>query len=136
MQIRNGIVIEDDFIAAFNDLMMRDMPVQQCHELSICLEELASHLSVLKRTKLTLIQKYASKDPRTEQFLMDPDGNVLFPDEKIKVKCATEINEIMSDHIDIPLTGPIVIYKDEKMTPRKYALLKDIIKVVDRPKEN
>ena len=130
MKIRNGVLIEDDFISAFQELMFRDMSVKQCHELSVCLEEIISHIGIVRRTKSTLIRKYAKKDG--DEFACDADGNLLFETPDEKKKCTTEIGEVMLDTIDIPLTDPVVFYADEVMTPRKYNLLKDIIQIVER----
>jgi len=131
MKLKNGIVIEDDFLLTFQELLNKDMPAKQCLELSTCLDELISHINVVRRTKRALIEKYAKKN-KDGEILSDEDGAILFDDDEKRQKCLSEINEIMNESIDISLSEPVKIYADEIMTPKKVRLLKDVIEIVER----
>jgi len=131
MKIKNGIVIEDDFLSTFQELLNKDTSAKQCLELSTCFDELLSHVNIVRRTKRSLIEKYAKKNNDGE-IQSDEKGAILFDDGEKKQKCLSEINEILNESIDIPLSETVKIYTDEIMTPRKVRLLKDVIEIVER----
>jgi hypothetical protein len=133
MTLKNIDVLHNEFLAAFERLMYRQMPAKQCLELSVCLDELTSHRNVAHKAKAVIIDKYGVKD-KEGKVVVDVRGNVNFKDDDTGAKCVAELKEIDEDTIEIPLTNKVTIYDDEEYAPIHLRLLKDVLNIIPRPK--
>jgi hypothetical protein len=132
MKIKNQYVIEDDFLAAFDGLLKKDMTAKQCLEMIQSIEVLTTHYKTLKNTQLTIVKKYAVLNDHGEVTFLD-GTKIAFKSLEDDIKCNKELVEIRQETIDIPLSSKIKIYDDDVSTPRKMWLLSDIVEIVDRP---
>jgi hypothetical protein len=132
MKIKNQYVIEDDFLAAFDELLKKDMTAKQCLEMIQSIETLTAHYKTLKNTQLTIVKKYAVLNDHGEVTFLD-GTKIAFKSLEDDSKCNKELVEIRQETIDIPLSSKIKIYDDDVSTPRKMWLLSDIVEIADRP---
>lgn len=134
MKIKNGLMMQEDFIPAYQDLLKRDILVKECLELNKCLQDFGGHIKALQSTRKNIIEKYAVKDedgaPKTND-----KGEALFKDVESAQACIKEMMELSDDTFEAKITNKIKIYDDEIFTGRKLALLEDIVEVVERPKK-
>jgi hypothetical protein len=133
MKISNGIVMADDFLLAFEELLSKEMPAKQCLEINQSLDELMGHYQILKRTQISIVSKYAVVK-EDGSILFDEKGKVVFKSQEDEQKCSAEIMEIREESIDIPLSNKVKIYDDFLTTPKKLFLLQDVVDVVERAK--
>jgi hypothetical protein len=132
MQVKNQVVIEDDFLVAFNDLLKKDMTAKQCLEMIQSTEPLTAQYKALKSAQLAIVKKYAVLDDKGEVKFLN-GVNIVFKSKEDESKCNTELLEIRKESIDIPLSTKIKMYEDDVSTPRKMWLLSDIVEMVERP---
>jgi hypothetical protein len=128
IRVQNSCIINDDFGVCFNELMKRDMPAKVCLELSQCIDKIQAQYEVLKRAQVTITKKYCVLDK--DGNIISTGNNVTFSDINKKVKCSAELDEIMKEYTDIPLSNKIKIKDTEMSTPYKMYLLRDIVEVV------
>lgn len=133
MKIRNGFIADPNFKVAFQSLFSKPVTAKQCLELNQAADELDAHLRVILKAKFQIMEKYASKDEAGKMKTED-NGEVIFPNEEVKTKCAGEVMEILNEEYDIPLTSKVVVYDDEILLPVHYSLLRDLIEIKERPK--
>ena len=133
MEIKNFKLIEDDFVPAFEELMYKQMPAKQCLELATCLDEIVTHVGILRQTRKTIVLKHATKDGKQESAQVT-EGTIIFPTPEAKQACTEETLEIMNEAFEIPLTERIKIKDSDLSTPRKMRLLSDVIEIVEDEK--
>jgi len=132
MQVKNQVVIEDDFLAAYNELLSKDMTAKQCLEMIQSTEKLTAQYKALKNTQLTIVKKYAVLDDKGEVKFLN-GVTIVYKSKDDEIKCNKELIEIRQESIDIPLSAKIKIYEDDVSTPRKMWLLSDLVEMVERP---
>lgn len=129
MKIKNSLVLNEDFIKAFSDLMLIGMPAKQCLEVSTCMDELATHSQIVIRARKAIVDKYCKKNedgaPEVEK------GDIVFETPELKKECLREVKEIEEEEIDLPLTKRIKIKETEIMTPLKIRVLQDVIDIIE-----
>lgn len=131
MNILNALVLEDDFIKAFDELLKKEMPAIQCMQVIQSFDELLNHYNILKRTQVAIVSKHAIIDDKGG-IKFDDKGNAIFKSKDAEKQCQEEIFEIRGESIEIPLADKIKIYDDDISTPRKLFLLQSLIDVVER----
>ena len=129
MKIKNKLFEEKDFIEALKTLATKEMSVVECEEFIGAVMKAEEHLVQLNETRKSLIRKRCSKDKDGEPVVKDDD--IVFPSEEEKKKCRTELNELQKLEFDFPFNHKIKLLCTDKLTPRKYSLLKEIIEIVD-----
>lgn len=129
IRVQNLAIINDDYLAYFNEMMKRDMPAKQCLELSECIDKIQGQFEVLKRAQIAITKKYCAVDKKSE-MKTDEKGAVIFDDINKKLKCNEELAEIFKQSIELPLTSKVKIKETETFTPYKINLLKDIVEIV------
>ena len=132
MQIKNIVLVDPEFAGAFESLMQKEMTVDKCLEMSEAVEALSEQASIINRARKAIVEKYAVIE--NGKVLPDDRGQVRFKDMASAEKCFTEVEELLSKETEIKLSEPLVIYDDEKMTPKKYNLLKSLVKIEKRNK--
>lgn len=133
MKIKNGFLLDPNFIPAFEYLQKKELTAKQCIEMNQIAEELSVQFRVLQKSKYQLMEQYSAKD-ENKKMRTEENGDVIFPDSVTKVKCQKEIIDLMNEEYDVPLTTKIKVYEDETMTPVYYNLIKDLVDIVPRPK--
>lgn len=129
MKVSNRLVLNEEFVKAFSELMLLRMPAKQCLEVSICMDELATQSKIILRARRSIADKYCKK---REDGTPEIEGdNLVFETPELKDECMKEIKEIEDEEIDIPLTNRIKIKETEIMTPLKIKLLQDIIDIIE-----
>lgn len=134
IKVKNAILLREDFIQNFNDLMKREMPAKQCLELSGCIDKLQAQFEVVKRTQIAITKKYAVVD-KEGNLVLDDKGGARFDNFQKSSKCMEELNEIYEQGVEIPLSSKVAIYEDEIYSPYKLNMLKDIIEIKPREKK-
>jgi hypothetical protein len=128
MLIKNRLIIEDEFVNAFTDLLSIKMIATKCLEVSSCIEDLGAQYNILIRTRRAIADKYCLKN-ESGVPVIDGKGNLLFETQELQKQCLKEINEVLDEQIDIALSDKIRIPKDAIMTPLRVSLLRDIIEI-------
>ena len=129
MKIKNSIIVHEEFIKAFSDLMNINMPIKRCLEVSAGIDDLSKHYNVLIRAHKAIADKYCKKDEEGKPLV--EDGNLVFENVELRKKFAEEINEIDNEEFDLLISETIKISSDTVMTPLRARLLKDIIEISD-----
>ena len=134
MEIKNSLIVNDAFFIAFQNLLKYKMPAKQCLELSSSVEEIAAQYSILKRAQRVIVEKYCLKN-EDDTPKIDEKENILFETPELEKTCRQEINEIMQETFEIPLTEKIELSATEKFFPIDIRMLRDVISVegVDIP---
>jgi hypothetical protein len=130
MKIANSLIINSDFITVFDDLLKKEMPAKQCMQVVTSFDELVAQHKVLRRTQKAIVERFAKLDKKgvAEQ---DATGKILYKSAKDEEECKSELSVILSDTTEISLSSKIKISEDERMTPLKLYLLKDIVEIVE-----
>jgi hypothetical protein len=129
MKIKNRLVLDEQFVKSFSELMIIGMPAKQCLEVSAAIDELSTHYNILIRARKAIADKYCKKGEEGEPIV--ENGNIVFEEEELKKKFLDELEEINNEEIDLPLTETVKIHKNQIMTPLKVKLLRDIIEIVE-----
>jgi hypothetical protein len=130
MLLKNSILLEEEFLKAFSDLMSVKMPAKQCLEVSSSIDEISAQFNIVIRARKSIADKYCKRNEKGDPSL-DSNGNIEFESEDFKKKCFEEIYEILEEGIDISLTSKIRIKNNEMMTPKKFKMLSALIELVD-----
>lgn len=130
MLIKNALIMNQDFIASFKNLLNIKMPAKQCLEVSGCIDDLSAQNTIVARARKAIADKYCLKNSEGNP-IPDSQGHITFENDDLKNKYFKEINEIFQEEIDLPLTKKIKISSDEILTPATVYLLKDIIEIED-----
>lgn len=128
MKLKNGLIANDNFISAFQKFFHYDMTAKQCLEFSASLDEVTSQYSILKRAQRVIVEKYCLKN-EDGSIKYDEQENVLFPSKEEEGKCKKEINEILKDEFEIPLSSKIKVKAEDKFQPLEIRMLRDIIEI-------
>ncbi len=132
MKIKNEVVAEDDFVAAFDELLKKPTPAKQCLELIKSITLILQHYKDLKKTQRSILLKY-SKTDGIGNILLDEKKQIVYKSLEDATSCQKEFSELHLEYLDIPLTNKVKIYEDEVSTGRKLFLLSDVVEVVERP---
>lgn len=131
MQIKSTYVMEQDFIHAFDELLMKPMPAKQCLEMITSSEKITEAYNRLIKAQLLILKQYCVvKENGDLEFT--PKGDIIFKDDASKVACNKEVADLKAEMLEIPLTTKVKVYSDDVSTPRKVFLLKDLIEIVER----
>lgn len=130
MKIQTGLIMNDDFLPCFIELMKREMPIKQCVAMSRSIEEISRQKVAVERVKQAFAAQFAEKDEKSGVLLKD--NIIQFSSEQAKQAYIAKYNEALMETFDIPLEEKIKIFEDEMFTPYKYALLQDVIEIVKR----
>ena len=128
MKIKNGLIISPEFSSAIQKLLKKEIPVSLCLEISTMIEEIDTQIKIVNRARQAVLEKYTKKDEKGK-YVVDDNGNAVFENENIKVKCLNELSDILNEEFDVALTSKIPLTKEDKMTPQEYILLKDLIEI-------
>ena len=132
MKIKNALILTEDFIPAFDELLKKSMPARQCLQMIESLDELINHDKILRMAQITIVKKYARVDEKGE-LVFAQNGDAIFDTPEKETECKKELHEIRDEFFEIPLEDKVQIYEDDVSTPRKLFLLKDIVEVISRP---
>jgi len=130
MKVANSLIINSDFITVFDDLLKKEMPAKQCLQVVTSFDELVAQHKVLRRTQKAIVERFAKLDKNgvSEQ---DATGRILYKSANDEEACKAELSVILAESIEISLSSKIKISEDERMTPLKMYLLKDIVEIVE-----
>ena len=129
MRIKNSLVINEEFVKFFSELININMPVKRCLEVSASIDDLSKHCSILIRARKAIANRYCKKGEDGNP-LVEKD-NLVFESEDLKKKFSEEIEEIDNEEFDLQISEAIKISSDIIMTPLKMRLLKGIIEISD-----
>lgn len=133
MKIKNGFIVDDEFMPALSYILKREMTAKQCLEMNQAVDELTAHQKVIARSKYQIMEKHSKKDEEGK-MMTEENGDVIFPDEETRQKCLKEILEIMNEEYDVDLSSKIVVYEDEPFRPSYYNVIKDLVDIKERSK--
>jgi hypothetical protein len=132
IKIRNAFVIKNEFLVAVERLLQsRSMPAKTCIEVNRLIDELFTHLEILKKSRRDITLRYCSKDEHGSAKL-DSTKSVVFPSDADKAACASKLMELDQEYFTAELTSPVVIYSDEDITPLELRMLGHIVQVKER----
>lgn len=131
MLIKNSLILNEEFINSFSDLMTLKMPAKQCLEVSSCIDDILAQHQIVVRARRSIVDKYCSKD-EDGMPIADEAGNLIFETPDLQKKCMAEIKEVLDEEIDLALSEKIKIPWNELMTPIQMKLLKDIIEIIEK----
>jgi len=134
IKIKNSIVLKTEFLLAVERLLQsRQMPAKTCIEVNAAIDEIASHVDVLRRSRRDVALRYCSKK-EDGSSQVDEKGNLVFPDIDANKACLKEFAEIGDEYLTLELTEPVTLYDDENITPIDLRLLGGMVQVKERPK--
>lgn len=128
MKVKNRLVLNEQFNKSFAELMVITMPAKQCLEVSAAIDELTTHYNILIRARKAIAEKYCKKGEKGAPVV--ENGNLVFETEELKDKFIADLTEIENEEIDLAISEPIKINRNELFTPLKLKLLGDIIEIV------
>lgn len=136
MKIKNAILLEEEFMKAFGELLQKEMPIKKCLEISECIESMEERVNVINRTRRAIVEKYAVKDENGKIKIQDgTQEKIDFGSAEKEAQCMREIGELMNEDYELPLSEKIKIKSSEVSTPKKIYLLRNLIEVIEDPKE-
>lgn len=136
MKIKNGLLMEEDFMPAFEELLLKDLPAKQCLELAEALDDIAKKAMAVQRARRAIVEKYAQKgeDGQIKSRKDNPD-KIDFGTKENEEKCAKEIVDLFNEEYDVPLSSKVTIKSSDVSTGRKMLLLRDIVEIEEPDKK-
>lgn len=129
MKIKNGILMNDNFLNSLQKLISIEMPAKQCLQLSAAIEKIESQIKILQRSKYSIIDKMAEKTSEGK-IATDARGEAQFKNDEIKIKCSSQVAEIMNEDFEVSLKEKVVIAEDNsKFNTQDIMLLRDLIEI-------
>ena len=129
MKIKNGLLLNPNFIKSIQKLFTIEMPAKQCLELSMVLDEVDPQIKILQRSKYIIIDKLAKKDA-DGKIITDDTGEAQFKDIETRQKCFGQVTEILNEDFEISLKKKVLIDEDDKrFTPQDLMILRELIEV-------
>jgi len=129
MKIKNSLVIDEQFVRYFSELMIVSMPAKKCIEVSKAIDVLSEHYNVLVQSRKDIANKYCKMDEKGKPLV--EKGNLVFENETLKEKFSQELKDLDDKDFELPISETIKIGNDVIMTPLKVKLLKGIIEITD-----
>jgi len=131
MNIKNGIAMEPDFLLALQALSSKEMTVEECIELVSATKDVEQRIASLQEARKALILKRCCKEKNGNIIFDKNTGDTTFPTPADKRLCEEDLRKLADIDLEIKLSKKIALSKKDRLTPRKYFLLQDIIQVVD-----
>ena len=130
MKVRNVSLLDKNFLEAFSSLIIMEMPVRQCMEISNSIDDITAQEKSFNRVRKTLADKYCKKDEKGNPII-DEKGDLTFETAEAEEACIKGMEELLNETFEISLNSKIKVKSDTKMTPIKVRLLKDFIEIID-----
>lgn len=132
IKIRNSVVIKDDFLMAVQRLLQsRSMPAKLCIEINRIIDEVVSHIDILRKSRRDVALRYCNKD-KDGNAVVDANNKIVFPDDASEKACRKGLDELDKEFFTAELSEPVVIYEDENITPVDLRLLGQMVVVKER----
>jgi hypothetical protein len=134
IKIKNSIIINPAFGSAIqNILQTRRMPARTTLEINRVIDEIATQIDLLKKSRTDIAKRYANLDNKGNP-VVDANSNYVFPSDEKKLECRRALDELEAEYITVEVSSPVVLYDDENIAPLELRLLGGLVEVKERPK--
>ena len=135
MKLKNKEIAAPTFGKGIEQLLKQEVTAKECMELSNVLEVLGGALMELDGAKVGILQRLAKKDEAGKIMSRQVEGDgayaaPIFEDEASLKSYLEEVQALMEQEIEIPLSAKIRISINSKMTTANFLPIKSLVELV------